>query len=99
MSDGVFWPEFKTWLELHGIEVNECAEVVIRFTPASVHGYGAGFPVCLEATMYRQRDGKPYLDEKGGVATETRTIPLRCLPSVNVARYLPATGPAAPGVP
>jgi hypothetical protein len=89
MSDGVFWPEFKAWLETHGIDVNECAEVVIRFTPASVHGYGSGFPVCMEATMYLRNDlGLRYLDQDV-VATETRTIPLRHLPCVEVVRSVP----------
>jgi hypothetical protein len=88
MSDGVFWPELKAWLLAHGIDPDAegVTEVAWRMPSAGIDSR----PQCIEVTTFRQRNGKSYLDENGEVATETRVIPMRHLPAVEVIRSRPA---------
>jgi hypothetical protein len=84
MSDGVFWPEFEQWMLAHGINPGDTAEIAWR--PPSA-GCNDG-PQSLEVTVYkRDEDGKRYLIKADQVATETKIIPMRHLPAVEVVRY------------
>jgi hypothetical protein len=90
VSDGVFWPEFEAWLLEHGINPGDCYQVQITWTPKSVHGGGSfDGPVRMEVGLYRLNEqGRPYTRiENNQVATETRLVPMRRLPAVEVVRY------------
>lgn len=86
MSDGVFWPEFKAWLQAHGIDpdteqVQSVAwEADCGFGPIRMHAY----------TLKRDADGKTMLDENGKPAVVERIVPMRHLPAVDVIRGQPA---------
>jgi hypothetical protein len=89
MGDGVFWPELRAWLEEHGIPVDDCYQVVVAWNPASVHG-GENWegPVRMQVTRYRlDGQGRRYLTADGEPASETRMVPMRRMPAVEVVRY------------
>jgi hypothetical protein len=88
MSDGVWWPEFEQWLLAHGLDPKDTAELAWR----PPHAGNWGGPQCIEATVYlRNGDGHRYRDAATKEpATETRVVPMRHLPAVEVIRYRPA---------
>jgi hypothetical protein len=86
MSDGVWWPEFEQWLLDHGINPEHTAQLCWR----PPHAGAGDRPQCIEVTTFKLRDGQRYMD-KGEVATETRIVPMRHLPAVEVIRYRPVT--------
>lgn len=83
MSDGVFWPEFEAWMLAHGIDPGQTAEISWR----PPHAGASDRPQCVEVTTYKLRDGRRYQIEDGMAATETRVVPMRHLPAVEVIRY------------
>jgi hypothetical protein len=85
MSDGVWWPEFEQWLLAHGIDPVDTAEIAWRPPTAGAGGQPQRFEVL---TYKRNADGNRYRDpETGEAATETRVVPMRHLPAVEVVRY------------
>jgi hypothetical protein len=91
MSDGVWWPEFEQWMLAHGIDPADTAEIAWR--PPSA-GCNDG-PQCLEVLVYKRgENGQRYAirDDAGQLqaATETKVVPMRHLPAVEVVRYRPA---------
>ncbi len=77
MSDGVYWPELRAWLEEHGVNINECAGVTVAWTPRSVHGGGSyQGPVSMEITEFEKNEQGNRFMRDGEVAATTRMVPM-----------------------
>jgi hypothetical protein len=93
MSDGVFWSELRAWLEEHGVNINECADVTVSWTPHSVHGGGDyNGPVSMEVTEFETNEQGRRFMRDGEVAATHRMVPMRRLPIVEVVRYREESG-------
>ncbi len=93
MSDGVFWPELRAWLEEHGVNIDECAGVTVAWTPRSVHGGGSyQGPVSMEITEFEKNEQGNRFMRDGEVAATTRMVPMLRLPMVEVVRYRETAG-------
>jgi len=91
-GDGVFWPEFESWLDAHGIEANDCRRITVLWDPEFVRR-GISGPVHMEVILFEREDG--HLVRAGErcercleLAKHRHALmPMRHLPAVEVVRY------------